>query len=919
MVKFGRSVELYITDEKNSEKERKIMKKKTIVLVIVLAMLGTLFPAISFPTNVVNAAAASNLVSGTTGTFETASVPAAWSAFGGGTLSTSTTVAHSGSYSLKLTGRTQTWYSPAMNIYDTMKANGAGIYYISIWVYVDALTTSPGSGRLIVRGNAADANSFIQNYSGNYYGVLNSAVSTPVNTWTLYTASINVLSTDLTRDTGTFNLMIDVLGLGTSQNIYFDDVSIYKPDTNVERWRMQEISFTSSYSTQLLTGTPSTMESASIPTGWSSVYGGTLSTSTTVAHNGTYSLKLAGRTQSWYAPQYNIYSILKAGGSGKYNLSLWVYVDALTTSPSNGRILIRGTSANQYSFFTTGQSYGTGSGSVSTAVNTWTQYSGSITVTDADLTNATGDMNLMIDSLPGLANQNLYFDDVQVTKDYASSFNDVTMDVTFTGPNSTTIVMPAFWDGGYTWKVRFAPTLTGIWNYTTTCSNTSDTGLHNQTGTIGCIPYSGNLPIYQKGFVKVTSGNRYFTYDDGTPFFYIGDTHWSMPSEPYDTMFKTLVDDRATKGFTVYQSESLGATYTLSDGLTSADLAGFADMDNRFAYIANAGLVHANAQLFFTSELSNNAASYTNAYLEKLARYWVGRYAAYPVMWTTAQECDDDFYAVFTPSTNPWKTVFNYIHQYDPYVHPQTAHEEYATTGSGGVDATNSAFKSLTGYNWFGVQWSPAKNAVPDFNIPKDYWNNGGTRPAINYEGHYENLWTNEFGARMQGWTAYLNGMYGQGYGAQDIWDYNTTYDEQNDSTVYGITITVAMKQVAWTTSKDFNTGTQLGTYMKGFFNTLNWWQLTPRFDDTTYFANNSSYYSVASILNDSYVAYFYNTTTNTGTLKGMDNVAHTVKWYNPRTGEYTTVGTNIYPTNGQYTIPAKPDTNDWVLYVYHT
>ena len=60
--------------------------------------------------------------------------------------------------------------------------------------------------------------------------------------------------------------------------------------------------------------------------------------------------------------------------------------------------------------------------------------------------------------------------------------------------------------------------------------------------------------------------------------------------------------------------------------------------------MAEKGLVHANAQLFFVAELGYNRENYPDAYLEKLCRYWVARYSAYPVMWTTAQECDNDYY-----------------------------------------------------------------------------------------------------------------------------------------------------------------------------------------------------------------------------------------------------------------------------------
>jgi hypothetical protein len=869
-----------------------------------LTVLALLF-ALSL--GVLPAALADNLLTGLQSTFESPSVPDGWSAFGG-TLSTTSAVKHGGSYSGKLAGRTQSWYSPQYNIYNILKADGPGTYFISIWVYVDDLATSPSNGRMVIRGASVGQYSFFG--PGLSYGVISGYFPTFVGTWKQYTGAVTVTAGDLANATGDMNLMIDSLPGTAIQNVYFDDVSItYRP--TVEHWRAQEFSFSSM---PVLGSATTTFEGPAVPTGWTAFGGGTVSTTTAIQQDGAYSLKLAGRTQSWYSPQYNIYSGLKNNGPGTYNVSVWVYVDNLAVSPSNGRLLIRGTSVGQYSFFTAGQSYGPISTNFSTAVGTWRQYTGAVTVTAADLTNPTGDMNLMIDSLPGTATQNLYFDQVQINKTYADPFDEVTMDVTFIGPGGATLTMPAFWDGGSTWKVRFAPLLTGLWTYNTSCSNPLDTGLQNQVGALNCTPYTGNLTIYQRGFLRALPGWRFLFYDDTTPFFYIGDTHWSMPAEPYGTMFQPLVDQRKSQGFTVYQSEPIGAAYVLWDGVDASDLPIFTDLDNRFKYIADAGLVHANSQLFFTSTFTFN--SYPTALIEKLARYWVARYAAYPVLWTTAQEADDDFYAAYTPATNPWKTVFEYIHQYDPYEHPLTAHQEH----TGDTRASDSAFKDLPGHNWFASQWTPAKNALIDFNVPKDYWNNGGIKPTVMYESFYENLWTSEFGARHSAWCAYLNGMFGHGYGAQDIWLYNSDYDEQSDTTAFGITITVAMKQVLWTTSRNFATGTQLGTHLKNFFTSLNWWQLTPRFDDAAYFVRNQSYYSIATINNDTYVVYLHNgSNKKTGTLKGMDNgVAYTAKWFNPRTGAYTTISTNIVPTSGQWTIPQRPDTSDWVLYVYH-
>lgn len=40
---------------------------------------------------------------------------------------------------------------------------------------------------------------------------------------------------------------------------------------------------------------------------------------------------------------------------------------------------------------------------------------------------------------------------------------------TFTGPGGEKYAVPGFWDGGRTWRVRFAPTAPGRWSYVTAC------------------------------------------------------------------------------------------------------------------------------------------------------------------------------------------------------------------------------------------------------------------------------------------------------------------------------------------------------------------------------------------------------------------------------------------------------------------
>lgn len=144
---------------------------------------------------------------------------------------------------------------------------------------------------------------------------------------------------------------------------------------------------------------------------------------------------------------------------------------------------------------------------------------------------------------------------------YENPFLDVSIKAIFTGPSGRRITREAYWNGGLDYKVSFAPTETGEWTYV--LSAPEETGLSGVRGIVLCEPYSGKLPIYQHGFLKVSPDGRYLTHDDGTPFFWLGDTHWEFAYREkweesnhsnMDSMFKGMIDKRAAQGYTVYQT-----------------------------------------------------------------------------------------------------------------------------------------------------------------------------------------------------------------------------------------------------------------------------------------------------------------------------------------------------------------------------
>lgn len=520
----------------------------------------------------------------------------------------------------------------------------------------------------------------------------------------------------------------------------------------------------------------------------------------------------------------------------------------------------------------------------------------------------------------------------------------VVFDCVFTHKaTGTTLTMPGFWDGGEVFKIRFAPTKTGVWEYKTVCA--TDDSLNGHTGSINAEAYTGNLEIYKRGFIK-TNG-KYFVYADGTPFFYLGDTHWGMLTEEFDSAgpyagnlktdshFKYIVDKRVSQGYTVYQSEPLGSAFDLVDGLIQrSDVEGFQSADRYFQYIAEKGLVHANAQICFPSHAYPLYGK--NQELEELARYWVARYAAYPVMWTLAQEIDNDFYSErgtqshIKYNDNMWITVAKAIHKYDPYQHPLTGHQEHASyTSIWGESINNTeepisnkgisifadeAVSDATGHVWWGAQWGvDFANPQTHFNIGKEYWKSN--KVAIMYEGKYCNLWTKDFGARAQGWIAFLNGFFGYGYGAQDMWNYKSDYSTAGNSFDGYEWVTTTDKTMKWSESIELPSGYQ-AAYMKQFLQKIQWWKLVPDFDTQKAFKSSvNKDYSCATIGSDVYVLYLFNRSTATGKLANMnDSATYTVKWFNPRTNEYQTVSTSIKPSNATYTIPSKPDAQDWVL-----
>ena len=117
------------------------------------------------------------------------------------------------------------------------------------------------------------------------------------------------------------------------------------------------------------------------------------------------------------------------------------------------------------------------------------------------------------------------------------------------------IAVPAFWSGAQTWRVRYSPATVGTHTWRSVSTDTGNTSLHGQQGTIAAHPYTGANPLYRHGPLKVAKDHRHFEQADGTPFFWLADTWWMglVKRLKWPEDFALLAADRQRKGFTVVQ------------------------------------------------------------------------------------------------------------------------------------------------------------------------------------------------------------------------------------------------------------------------------------------------------------------------------------------------------------------------------
>lgn len=508
-------------------------------------------------------------------------------------------------------------------------------------------------------------------------------------------------------------------------------------------------------------------------------------------------------------------------------------------------------------------------------------------------------------------------------KKYKNPYTDVDIDAVFTHEDGTKINLYGFWSGGDEWRVRFAPTKTGVWEYVITCNDAENPSL-NKSGSLLAVKNTGETDIDKHGFVKVSDNNRYFVHDDGTPFYWLGDTNWQAPNYVSITkcnypgckcgnQFIHEVNDRVEKGFTVYQtyfdsSESDGGGQLSVTKEPSMWKKKYSEIDPRtftdkydvmFDYLAEKGMVIALGFGVHSITVKNMGKEA----LDRLSRYLTARYAAYPVIWITAQEITGE------EQFDGWVSSARIVDKGDGYGHPQSAHQ-YP------LEVTDSFVKKLDGEKWhdFFTLQNGHGPTVPKKSTYKGYYNNKNIKPFVETEANYEDIYCGGFNgysaSRIAAWKANLCGSCGFTYGVTGIW--------ANCWSTAGSTGWLGTYSTEpWYMGLD-KPGSYEMKYMAEFFRLVGFEKLIPRFDSKHYSDFKSENKVLASTADGkTYAAYFYNPDNSTGTLYGLsEGEKYSAKWYDPLTGTFTAVSDGITVSGGTYKIPEKPNGSDWAFVI---
>ena len=518
---------------------------------------------------------------------------------------------------------------------------------------------------------------------------------------------------------------------------------------------------------------------------------------------------------------------------------------------------------------------------------------------------------------------------------YPDPFNEVELDVVFTHSTGKSWKVPAYWAGGQEWRIRFAPPLAGGYEVVSICSDRTNQELHGVAHQLQVTEYNGENKLLKHGGLRITSSQRRFEYEDGTPFFWLGDTWWmslckrlSWPEE-----FQLLTADRKAKGFSVIQIVAGLYPDMPSFDERGANEAGF-PWEKDFARINPAYFDAADLRIqwLIRSEMAPCIVGSWGYHLPemtvpKMKQHWrnlVARWGSYPVIWCLAGESAMPYYLVTDKESGKpaqkagWSEVGRYLSEIDPYhrlmtIHPQEIGRNEVLEDSG------------VNINMLQPGHSGAESVANTVSKVLQECKRTPIMPVVVGEVNYEGIMHGNADEvqRHQFWVGFLSGAAGHTYGANGIWQVNTKTKPFGKSPGGG-----NWGDTPWEVAYQLPGAGQLKLALD-LLQRYPWWAFEPHQEWVTPPVGNpekgGGIYAPGSAqkINGIFAAgiprkvrilYFYDSA-NGAVVGGFESgVKYKAFYWNPRDGSEVDLGIVKSDAKGNWPIPIRPTMTDWAL-----
>jgi len=400
------------------------------------------------------------------------------------------------------------------------------------------------------------------------------------------------------------------------------------------------------------------------------------------------------------------------------------------------------------------------------------------------------------------------------TKDYENPFIDVQVDALFEKDGQRWKI-PAFWDGGNVWKVRFSPPEIGEYTFQFISNDNSNKSLKGEKKTLTVTAYRGENKLYKHGMIGISENGRHFEHADGTAFFWLADTWWKNLSKRMTWEgFQELAQDRKAKGFSVVQIvagpypdegpfepmwENEGGFMYKNQEFTVLNPEYWKYADRRIKYLIDTEISPAIVGAWGRADC--DAMKHVGVDGLKLHwRFLIARYGAYPVFWILAGELHNES----KWGEGAWGEVGRYVREIDPYQRPITIHSGSGRRGEEGDD-------NIITYDMVGGSHDPEVAISSAVNNLISTYHKEPPMPVIMGEGLYEGHMQNGFRyvQRHMFWQYMLSGAAGHTYGAAGIWHASVEGDPGIATSAFG-----GRKVYDWTTWREgmnYEGATQIG------------------------------------------------------------------------------------------------------------